>query len=101
MTTKVHECPKRAHHTICPACGRVAPDYCPDGEPEGYNPTPVGFLTGSDLPSSIEERKEAEQTQQETLQEVAEAFEKLTGRGSTRKAPKAASEAPSASEGTQ
>jgi len=98
MPTPVHECEKRGRNVVCPACGRVAPDFCPNDEPEGWGAQPVGFLTGSDLPVSVEERKEAEEAQQETLQEVAEAFEKVAkGRGS-RKAPTPASEAPEASE---
>ena len=82
MVTPVHLCEKRGRNTVCPTCGRVAPDFCPDDEPEGYGQHAVGLLTGSDLPASVEERQEAEQQQQETLQEVSEAFEKLTkGKG--------------------
>lgn len=93
MATPVHLCEKRGSAIICPACGRIAPDFCPDDQPEGWG-APAGLLsTGSDLTSSIEEREGAKQAQQEALQEVAEAFKKITSTNGSLNGPKAVSEA--------
>lgn len=54
MATRAHDCIKKGGATICPSCGRIAPDWCAEDQPTDLKPQEV-IPTGSDLPASIAE----------------------------------------------
>jgi hypothetical protein len=52
-TLKTTDCTKKGANIVCPSCGRSAPDWCGENQPETVE-TPALIPTGSDLPQEDE-----------------------------------------------
>lgn len=76
MATRAHECTKRGGSTVCGACGRIAPDWCAEDEPEVLIAIVVQ-PSGADLEVSKTERAENEAQMVEMVVEEVAAQEKV------------------------
>ena len=75
MATKAHDCSIKKNNTICPECGRSAPDWCGKDEPAK---APVALIpTGADLQETQIEAEAAAKEIARLVEEQNDAVEKV------------------------